>query len=390
MATSQLPFVAPAPVTRHKVLLFIPHLEQGGAERQILELMRRLPQRFEPVLCLYRDADRHHYDEYLSRVELRSLDVPDMGARGLRRLVQLLRSERPTILHSYRDKANFWARLANLWERVPIVLTSVRNRYQGFWMSLAERLLQRISARVLTNSVGVLEELAGRVPGERLQVIHNFLDLEKFAPPTDEERAAARARFGFHDDELVLLLPGRYARQKHQLGLAMALRILKRSGRLPPRVRIVLAGRRRDRFYSRLIPIAMRWCGVEENVVYLEPVKDMTSLYHAADAVLMPSLYEGMSNAVLEAHACGLPAVVSHAANRDSIVIDGSTGFEVPTANRHALAEAIDKMIKLSPLERRAMGARGRSHVATQFHPDRILGELVSLYDTVLAEKGLA
>lgn len=378
------------PAVRHKVLLFIPHLQQGGAERQILELMRRLPPRFAPTLCLYRDDD-HHYDGYVDGARITALGVDAMGARGLARLVRLLRAEAPAILHSYRDKANLWARLAALVTPVPVVLTSVRNRYQGWRFGSAEFLLQRVSDRVLTNSRGVHEELVrwSRVAPERIEIIHNFIDLDAFQPPTDDQRRAARARFGFADDELIVLLPGRLARQKHQLGLAAAIKILVRRGELPANVRFVLAGRRRDRFYARAVPIAIRALGVERFVTYLEPVKDMCALYHASDVLVMPSLYEGMSNAVLEAHACGLPAVVSYAANRDGIVVHGETGFEVATFDPRPLASALRDMIALTPAQRRAMGQRGRAHVASTFHPDRALDQLVALYDRLLVEKGL-
>jgi glycosyltransferase involved in cell wall biosynthesis len=376
------------------VLLFIPHLQQGGAERQILELMRRLPARYAPTLCLYRadDRGRIHYRDYLPPGEPRhELGVDAMGPVGLARLVRLLRAERPTILHSYRDKANLWARLAALAAPVPIVLTSVRNRYQGPFYGPAELVLQHATDRVLTNSRGIEEELVSwsRVAPHRIQVIHNFVDVDAFRPPTADERAAARARHGF-GDELVLLLPGRLAMQKHQLGLGVALAALRRSGRLPASVKLVLAGRKRDRLYSRVVPIGMQLLGLEEHVVYLEPVADMLSLYHAADALVMPSLFEGMPNAVLEAHACGLPAVVSHAANRDGIVVDGETGFEVETLDPRALADALARLIDASADTRRAMGARGRAHVTARFHPDRILDETVALYDGLLAQKGLA
>src|SRR5205807_1750329 len=95
----------------------------------------------------------------------------------------------------------------------------------------------------------------------------------------------------------------------------------------------------------------------------LGPVTEMTSLYHAADAVLLPSLYEGMPNAVIEAHACALPAVVSRAANADGLVLDGETGFVVPTADSEALAVALDRLCALDAGARAAMGARGRTHV---------------------------
>jgi glycosyltransferase involved in cell wall biosynthesis len=377
------------------VLLFIPHLQQGGAERQILELMRRLPSRFEPTICVYRDdaADNSHYREYLhDGTRTVSLGVDDMGAVGLVRFVKLLRAERPAILHSYRDRANLWARVARMMADVPVVLTSVRNRYQGPLYGPAEFLLQRQSDRVLTNSRGIEDELVNwsRVAPERIQVINNFVDLDSFRLPAPGEREAARAIFGFAPDEIVLLLPGRFAMQKHQLGLGVALAILERQGRLPKNVRVVFAGRERDKIYSRLVPPGMRLLGVGDHVEYLEPVKDMLRLYHAADALVMPSLFEGMPNAVLEAHASGLPAVVSHAANRDRIVLDGLSGFEVGTLDPIGLAAAIAKMVNATVEQRREMGERGRAHVATTFHPDRILEETVSLYDDLLAKKGVA
>ncbi len=379
----------------HKVLLFIPHLQQGGAERQILELMTRLPARYAPTMCLYgaSDKDRIHYKDYLPPGEPRHvLGVDEMGPVGLARLVKLLRAERPTILHSYRDKANFWARLAAMVAPVPIVLTSVRNRYQGPFYGPAEFVLQRRSDRVLVNSVGIEEELISwsGVRPDKIQVINNFIDLDKFQPPTEAQRREARALYGLAPDDVALILPGRLAIQKHQLGLGLALGNLKRAGKLPANVKLLLAGRKRDKAYSRIVPAWFSLQGISDHVRYLDPVKQIDGLYHAADALVMPSLYEGLPNSVLEAHACGLPCVVSHAANRDTIVVEGRSGYEVPTLDHAALTVALGKMLALTDAERRAMGAFGRTHVAARFNPERIQDETVALYDALIAEKGLA
>ncbi len=379
----------------HKVLLFVPNLQQGGAERQILELMTRLPPRFAPTLCLYEDVV--HYREYLPAGEPRYvLDAPRMGRRGLARLVDVLRREQPDIIHSYRDKANFWARLATARAKVPVVITAVRARAMHPFHLATEWYLSERSDRVIANSEGVRRELVGLagVAPEKIQVLHNFIDVEKFHAPDAEERRAARARWGLRDGELALLLPGRVGVQKHQLGLAVALARLQRAGRLPAHVRVLLAGRNRDKLYSRVLPRVLRWLGLDARVTFLGPVNEMVSLYHAADALVLPSLYEGLPNAVLEAHACGLPAVVSHAANIDGLVLDGSSGFggsgfEIPTFDHDALAEAIARMIALSDDARRAMGARGRAHIAASFSVDRILDETVRLYDGLLEAKGL-
>jgi glycosyltransferase involved in cell wall biosynthesis len=381
----------PAETTRrHKVLLFIPNLQQGGAERQILELMTRLPPRFATTLCLYEDVV--HYREYLPPGEPRHvLGTRRMGPRGLRRLIAVLEAEKPDILHSYRDKANFWARLATRRAAVPVVVTAVRSRAMHVVHLATEWWLSQSSDRVIANSEGVRRELIGiaGVAPEKIQVLHNFIDLERFHPPDAAERRAARTFWGLRDGERALLLPGRIGLQKHQIGLALALARLKRAGRLPAGVRVLLAGRNRDRFYAAVLPRLLGWLGLGDVVRFVGTVSEMLPLYHAADALVLPSLYEGLPNAVLEAHACGLPAVVSHAANIDEIVVDGVSGFEVPTFDHAALAEALARMLAASDDERRAMGARGRAHVAATFGVDRILEETVRLYDGLLAAKGV-
>jgi glycosyltransferase involved in cell wall biosynthesis len=379
-------------VHKHKVLLFIPNLQQGGAERQILELARNLPERFETTLCVWNDAV--HYRELLAEGEPRHvLGVRRMSLAGLHALEDVLALERPEILHSYRDKANFWARLAVRRVPVPIVLTSVRSRAMRLLYLLSEWRLSRHSDRVLTNSEGVRRELTrwARVDASKIQVIHNFIDLERFQPPSERARTEARAHFALGPEDLMLVVPGRISLQKHQLGLMRSLAWLQGRGQLPAGVRIFLAGRERDRAYACLLRRQIDGLGLGPRIVHLGAVTDhdMPRLYHAADALILPSLWEGLPNVVLEGAACGLPAIVSHAANVDGLVVEGQSGFEVPTFDRIALGRAIARMIELGEDQRRRMGAFGRAHVAAKFGPERILAETVRLYDTLLAEKGL-
>jgi glycosyltransferase involved in cell wall biosynthesis len=274
---------------------------------------------------------------------------------------------------------------------VPVVLTSVRSRAMHILYLLSEWRLSRSSDRVLTNSEGVRRELVrwARVDPSKIQVIHNFIDLKRFRPPTAVERTAARAHFALASDDVMLLVPGRISLQKHQLGLMRALAWLKTRRQLSANVKIFLAGRERDRTYAWLLRRRVTRLGLDGHVERLGVVTEMTRLYHAADALVLPSLWEGLPNVVLEASACGVPSVVSHAANIDGLVVDGESGFEVPTFARRALAAAILRIIEAGPARRSTMGAFGRAHVADKFGLDRILNETVQLYDALLADKGL-
>lgn len=375
-----------------KVFYFIPNLEQGGPERQVLRLINGLPSRFEPILCLYHD--HIFYREALPSGQPKYiLGFPRMNLRGLNKLIQILRTERPHILHSYRDKANFWARLAARRAGVPVVISSCRNRFMQIRHLLVERYLSERADLILTNSASVKRELVclARVRPEKIQVIYNILDADFYRPPTPQERCLARQTWQLSDEQIAFLLPGRIGLQKHQLGLLLSLMILARSGRLPADASFLLAGRRRDPNVARLVDWLLDRPGLREQVRFLGPQENIRSLYWAADVLVMPSLYEGLSNAALEGCATGLPAILSRAVNLDQIVVDGETGYEVPTFWPGPLAKAIDRMLALSAEERREMGKRARQHVIARFAPAPTwtIDQTIAVYDRLLKEKGI-
>ena len=374
---------------RIKVFFFIPSLQQGGAERQILALMSRLPARFEPVLGVWHDQEVH-FPELLPPGQPRHvLGTNRMTRASFERLVEILRAERPAIVHCFLNRANFWGRLAALRAGVPVVISSNRARMMELRYLPWERWLSDRCQLIITNSVGVRDELvnlAGVAP-ERIRIIHNVLDLDQFRPPTAAERAAARALHGFSEDQRMVVLPGRVSVQKHQVGLLLALGRLARSGRLPPDLVVSLPGRRGRTVAGRLVDWLAgrpRLCGVVR-MPGLE--SDMRSLYWSADLLVLPSLWEGLPNVALEACASGLPALLSHAANLDGIVAPGQTGWEVPTGDHVALAEGLAEALAQPRARWAEMGRRGRERIEILFQPSRVIAETVATYDQLLAER---
>ncbi|HEY4185218.1 MAG TPA: glycosyltransferase [Polyangia bacterium] len=374
---------------RTKIFYFIPNLQQGGTEGQVLELIGRLPERFEAVLCVY-DASEIFFDRRCPPGQpAHTLGVKHMNLAALRRLTEIIRREQPDIVHSFRDKSNFWARLAGARAGVPIMITSCRNRMMELRYLLTERLLSRYSRLILTNSVGVKRELTryARVDPEKVRVIYNILDASYFRPPTSAERAETRALWSLPDDTRALIVPGRVGFQKHQVGLLWALRSLARRGRLPSDVVVLLAGRERDRAFSAMAHRLAADPVLAGQVRFLGAVKDVRSLYWAADLLVMPSLYEGLANAAIEACASGLPALVSHAVNLDGVVDPGRTGWEVRTGWPGPLAAALEEAFSASPERLAEMGRLGRAHVLSRFarRPDHGVEQIVAVYDELLA-----
>ena len=375
-----------------KIFYFIPNLQQGGTEKQILYLMARLPSRYQGVLCVYH-ADNIFFDaECPPGQPAYSLGTSRMNLRALDRLTEILRAEKPSIVHSYRDKSNFWARLAARRAGIPIVITSCRNRMMKLRYLLIERLLSRYTTLTLTNSVGIEHELTKyvRMSPDKIRVIHNIIDVNRFRPPSPAERTAARQRWGLQPDDRVLLLPGRIGLQKHQAGLLWALRALARRGEVPANTVLLLAGRERDRIPSALAHWLASDRQLAPHVRFLGAAKEIESLYWAADVLVLPSLYEGLANAALEGCAAGLPAILSHAANVDGIIQDGVSGWEVPTISLAALARALGVALAAPGEDLRAMGTAARAGVVARFapHENYVVDQTVAIYDELTA--GLA
>jgi glycosyltransferase involved in cell wall biosynthesis len=151
---------------------------------------------------------------------------------------------------------------------------------------------------------------------------------------------------------------------------------------------VLFAGRERDRAASWLARRLAARPDVARHVRFLGAEKDIRSLYWASDLLVMPSLYEGLANAALEGVACGLPALLSHAANVDGIVRPGATGWEIPTANQAALAAALADALATPTARLAEMGRGGRDHVVARFAPrdGHVVDQTVAVYDELLAE----
>ena len=255
-------------MARTKVLYFIPNLQQGGPEGQILSLINQLPARFEPVLCVYH-ADEIFFDGRCPPGQpAHELGVRRMNLRALDRLTDIMRREKPDIVHSYRDKANFWARLAAKRARVPITITGCRNRMMGLPYLATEWLLQRRSAVILANSIGVsASSFAGARARDKVRVISQPARPRRFPPADGRRSAPRRARAGSSTPDRRRVAASRAASASRSTSSVSAGGIGVRSpgaGSSGRTTRVLFAGREHDRVTSALRSISCathRWRG---------------------------------------------------------------------------------------------------------------------------------
>ncbi|MFI7295621.1 glycosyltransferase [Streptomyces sp. NPDC050121] len=295
----------------------------------------------------------------------------------VRRLGRLLDEVRPDLVHAHSAKAGLAGRLA-VRGRIPTVFQPHAWSFEAVGGPTAALALtwERYGARWADRLLCVSE--AERATGERARiagrwsVVPNGIDPERFHPaPVDTVRAGL----------LPLLAPaaplvvcvGRLCRQKGQDVLLAAWADVARK---VPGARLVLVGDGPD-------GEQLRSCA-PESVLFTGAVADAVPWYQAADLVVLPSRWEGMALAPLEALACGRPVVVTDVDGaRESLPDPLAARCLVPAENPAALADTVAALL-LDPLLRESLGHRGRAHVLAAHDVRRTAEAVADVYRELL------
>jgi len=192
-----------------------------------------------------------------------------------------------------------------------------------------------------------------RVAAERIRLVYNGVDVERFSPAwRPQHRAPTRGRLGVADGEALFLFVGHDFLRK---GLASALRAVGRLRSAGHPVRLAVVGGKRPQRHERL---AAR-LGVASAVTFLGAVDDPVPYYAAADAFVLPTFYDPCSLGVLEAAASGLPSITTRYNGAGELMTDGVEGYVLADpADDQALAGRMQELLEPALRDRMGQAAR--------------------------------
>lgn len=306
-------------------------------------------------------------------------------AREVRQLARLIDEVRPDVVHAHSAKAGLAGRLA-VRGRIPTVFQPHAWSFEavgGGTAALAlrwERWAARWAARVVC--VSEAERATGVHAGitGRWTVVPNGIDPGRFRPaPAGPVRDGLTRLAGLPARAPLAVCVGRLCRQKGQDVLLRAWDAVRQQ---VPGARLVLVGDGPDRDRLRAAAPA--------SVLFAGAVADAAPWYQAADVVVLPSRWEGMALAPLEAMACGRPVVVTDVDGaRESLPRSFAAPCVVPPEDPEALAGAVGALLN-DPALRASLGERGRRHVLT-LHDVRHTARAVSdVYHDLLGSRPAA
>jgi len=243
------------------------------------------------------------------------------------------------------------------------------------YVCLMERRMfaQRSLSAVICNSQMVRDEISARfhVPDDKLHVIYNAVDTTAYSPTLRAHRDAVRAAHGIAADAVVFLLVGSGYDRK---GVATALEALAQA----PQARLLVVGRdKAPEVYAAMA----RTLNVADRVTFAGPQVDATPYFGAADAFVLPTRYDPLPNAALEAMACGLPVVTSTKSGAAEIVTEHDAGFVCESRDAAALAAHLRALDDAGLRARQGANAR---NAVLPLTPEAMTLALVLLYRDLL------
>jgi glycosyltransferase involved in cell wall biosynthesis len=298
------------------------------------------------------------------------------------RLVRLLQRERPDVVHTYLITACLYGRLAAFAAGVPLVLAAEQNVYERKPRRhvLLERVLAARTYRVVAccEAVGRFYQQQVGVPSSKIAVVFNAVRFGE--QPGSGDREAALAALGLPADALVVGTLGRLTEQKGQRVLLHAVAELAR--RLPRLVLLLAgAGQLRDELERESDRL-----GIADRVRFLGLRRDRATLYAALDVFVLPSRWEGLSLALVEAMGAGRAVVATAVGGNPEVVADGRTGLLVPPDDPSTLADALARLLA-SPDERASLGVAAAAEARSRFAIEQHVAEIAALYRDGLAER---
>ena len=370
---------------RQRVGLVVGQLRLGGLEKQAFLLATGLDHnRFDvTVISLSRGGA---WSEALGAAGVRVEQIERRGRRDWRRLwslVRLFRSLRPDLVYSYNYETSAYARLAGLAAAVPILVTSVRGLYLSAWYRWLEAFLIRFTECVVCNAESLRRDLIARVglPAHKVLVIPNGAEVPPPAGPA--ERAAARRALGVPEDGILVGTIARLDPIKN-LGMLVRAAALCRTSRQPIHFCVVGGGPEeatlRDEVGRRGLEGRFHLAGEHPIASRLLP---------GFDLFVLTSWSEGLPNTIMEAMAAGLPCVSTNVGGCPELVIDGVTGYLVPSGDEGALAARIVELAA-EPRRRALLGQAGRKTIETRFSVGRLVSQTERLFDRLVAARDRA
>jgi len=298
-------------------------------------------------------------------------------------LVKRIRLEGYDILHTYLFASNIYGALLGAWAGVPVRISSRREivDWKDFRHLLVSRLANRATHRITAVSRAVRESVLRRekVDPRKVVVIYNGVELPEGSLERRDSRL--RERLGLPSGVPLVANLGGLKPIKDQATFVQACRWVHK---FHPRAHFLIMGELREPVRTNLERLRQRY-GLQDVLHILPPERDLAGVYRSIDVLVSSSVAEGFSNVILEAMSYGIPIVATDVGGNREAVAPRKTGYLVPPREPQAMAAAVLYLLQ-DPDRRWRMGQRAVRRVREHFSVEAMVRRYEALYEELLKE----
>ena len=362
-----------------RITCLIDSLNSGGAQQQmcmLAPLLKKSGMEVEVLIYFPHDFFAH----LLNDAGVPWKVIPWKGKLGrIWAVRKALRQSKPDVVIAYLEMPSLLAELAGLPQRNFKLIVSERNTTlsPGFKDKIYYN-LHRLADAVVPNSYSQEKVIHRYAPYlcKKTKTIVNCVDDDYYKPVESVE----------NDTHLNILVVGRFEPQKNPLGLLEAIDRVRKAN---PACSFCVNWYGSNFFIDNKPTSASHlYLQVKDQIVKRSmteifilhpPARDLLKVYQSCSVFCLPSLYEGCSNVIAEAMACGKPILAGSVCDNVNLVQDGLNGYLFNPQNPGSIAQAILKFVNLQPNQKKQMGAESRRRAEALLSPEVFVNKYISL-----------
>jgi len=359
----------------------------GGVQQQLLSLLKAYSrERFNPIFCCLgpkEEIGKEIEGTGIEFIPLNKLRYNRFSSGIVLELHRLMKKKQIHVVRTHRYRSNLYGRLAAFFAGVPVIIASVHDNYRTDKRPkrrIMNRILSKITDKIVAVSEDVKEDIIryDSIDPSKIEVIPNGIDVERFNP--EKNTTDIRKEFSLEEDDIVIGFVGRIVPAK---GLEYLLNALPYLNEEFKSIKLLIVGE--GSLVEELKERAKK-NNIFDNILFIGRRRDIPEILASINIFVMPSIAEGLPNALLEAMAMGKPIVTTEVGGIPEIVKNGFNGLLVPPRDTLSLSKAIKELIGNDRLAAK-LGQAARDLVHDNLSIKAIAQKWQSLYVSILKEK---
>ncbi|MBU0533654.1 MAG: glycosyltransferase [Candidatus Omnitrophica bacterium] len=365
------------------ILYLIATLDIGGAERQLVELVKRIDKKkFNPIVCCLTRGGPLEQELKETRVEYFILGKKfKFDFSVIFKLISILKQKNIHILHTWMFTSNSFGRMAGIVSQTPIMIAS--ERCVDLWKNGLHLLIDKTLANFTDKIICVSEAVKNfyhndaYIPLDKMITIYNGIKIDDEVNIDKEKK---KKEFGAIGKDNIVTTVGRLAPQK---GIEYLLYAVPKILESMSKIKFLIVGEGTEK--NKLKKLADK-LNISRNIIFTGLRNDVNEILTITDIFVLPSIFEGLPNVIMEVMLSKKPVIATRIPGTDELVVDGETGILVPPKDAESLASAIINVLK-NPAKAKEMGINGRKRVEKYFSIDKTVRKTEELYETLIRTK---